>query len=141
MLFSQIGRYALRVMATFAIQPEGTKLRSQDLIDFTSVPPAYLSKVLRKLVESGLLNSQKGHHGGFSLAKASADIPLGDVLRAVDTKLEESTCVFGWGACGTDNPCPMHPLWAQLSDSVLQWSETTTLAAVMASDRFDLGLK
>ncbi len=85
MVFSQAGRYALRIMAILAIQPEAALLRAKDLAESTRVPAAYLSKVLRRLTEAGLLLSKKGHHGGFRLARPASEIRLKDVLEAVNT--------------------------------------------------------
>ncbi len=45
MVFSQVGRYPLRIMAVLASQPEGALLRAKDLTESTRVPAAYLSKV------------------------------------------------------------------------------------------------
>ncbi len=130
MVFSQAGRYALRIMAIVASQPEGALLRAKDLTESTRVPAAYLSKVLRRLTEAGLLLSKKGHHGGFRLARNPGDIRLKDVLEAVNTQPDADSCVFGWGACNPDNPCPLHPLWSTLSAAVIDWTESSTLAEV-----------
>jgi len=117
-------------MAIVARQPPGTRLRAKDLTESTRVPAAYLSKVLRRLTRAGLLLSKKGHHGGFRLARPPQDILLADVLEAVDTQPDADTCVFGWGACNPDDPCPLHPLWNSLSGAVVHWTESATLAEV-----------
>jgi Rrf2 family protein len=130
-LFSQIGQYALRTMAAFAqTQSDEPPLRAADIAMRTGVPPAYVSKVLRKLTEAGLLTSQKGHHGGFRLAKETSRIRLLDVLAAVDALPDQKKCVFGWGACKAAAPCPLHPAWSELSGCVFDWARTTTLAQV-----------
>lgn len=132
MLFSQIGQYALRVMSAIALEPGDGALRASDIAEKTGVPAAYVSKVLRRLTEAGLLESQKGHHGGFRLSRPAARIRFVDVLAAVDSLPEPKTCVFGWGACKAMDPCPLHSAWSHLSSEVSDWSKSTSLADVKA---------
>jgi len=127
MLFSQIGQYALRIVATLAQADDAAPLRATDIAERTGIPSAYVSKVLRRLTEAGLLASQKGHHGGFRLAWPADQIRFVDVLSAVDSLPAQKTCVFGWGACQASAPCPLHNAWSELSTRVFDWAESTTL--------------
>lgn len=136
MFFSQIGHYALRIMIVLAHQDRGVRMRAKDLAPLTHVPPAYVSKVLRRLTEAGLLDSQKGHHGGFALAMHPNKIRLLDILSAVDAYPTGSECVFGWGRCSSVQPCPLHWSWTELSVAVQGWAVTTTLSDVVERDPF-----
>ncbi len=130
MLLSQTAEYALRAMAWLAYECPDAPVRAQDLSQGTGIPPHYLSKILRRLVLAGLLESQKGQGGGFSLARPPESICFEDILLAVDSYPVQGRCAFGWGTCGEDNPCPLHASWSRLSDSVHTWAANTTLAAV-----------
>ena len=130
MLLSQTAEYALRAMAWLAHQCPDAPVRAQDLSKGTGIPPHYLSKILRRLVLAGLLDSQKGQGGGFSLARPPESICFEDILLAVDAYPVHGRCAFGWGACGDDDPCPLHASWSRLSDAVHTWAANTTLAAV-----------
>ena len=130
MQFSQTAQYALRVMAHIAVNTEKAPYRAKDLSAETGVPTPYLSKILRRLVETGLLDSQKGHGGGYSLARPPADIRFSDILGAIDYEVEPQTCMFGWGPCDVTNPCPLHPFWSDLKDNYNDWAERYTLATV-----------
>ncbi|MBC8830504.1 Rrf2 family transcriptional regulator, partial [Escherichia coli] len=50
--------------------------------------PSYISKILRKLVVSGLINSVSGNNGGFTLAKDPEEINLLDIVEAVEGKID-----------------------------------------------------
>ncbi len=126
---SQTAEYALRAMAYLAV-PREEAVRASDLADAIAVPSHYLSKVLRRLVEAGLLESQRGHGGGFALARPAASIRFSEVLAAVDAIPTGNRCAFGWGDCDARNPCPLHPAWSRLNDAMTGWSEGTTLADV-----------
>jgi Rrf2 family protein len=115
-------------MAHIAGSPNGNAVTASELAEATHVPVHYLSKVLRKLVTAGLLLSQKGHRGGFVLARTAREIRFMDVLEAVDRAPDRKRCAFGWGKCDSRNPCPLHPAWDKLGGVFLDWTQQTTLA-------------
>ncbi|HSQ66869.1 MAG TPA: Rrf2 family transcriptional regulator [Polyangiaceae bacterium] len=129
-LLSQTSEYALRALATLARLGPGESMRAADLARETGVPAQYLSKVLRRLVARGLLRAQKGHGGGFSLARGPSAIHVADVLEALDSAPIVGRCAFGWGKCNEAQPCPLHPVWSKLAESFQTWTSTTTLADV-----------
>lgn len=47
-------------------------------------PPRFLYRVLRRLVDAGLLEGVSGPRGGYSLAKKPRDINLLNIIAAVD---------------------------------------------------------
>lgn len=127
---SQTAEYAFRAMACLAQDRPVPGLRAQDLSELTEVPVHYLSKVLRKLVAAGLLVSQKGHHGGFVLARPARQIRFAEILAAVGEAPAPGRCAFGWGNCDVRNPCPLHPAWMALTNSLQGWANSMTLADV-----------
>lgn len=130
MLLPQTAEYALRAMACLAMLPEGTALRATDLSAMANIPAPYLSKVLRRLVLDGLLLSQKGHHGGFSLARRPDQISFLEIMLAADFPLENDHCAFGWPRCNGELPCPLHATYSQLKAAFVAWAQRTTLADV-----------
>jgi Rrf2 family iron-sulfur cluster assembly transcriptional regulator len=92
------------------------------------VPPAFLSKVLRKLVAAGLLRAERGHHGGFELARPAASIRFLDVWEAIGLELLDEECAFGWGSCNAAKPCPLHDTWTELKHQLVAWAARHTLA-------------
>jgi len=129
MLFNQTAEYALRAMAQLALLPPGQAVRARDLSAAANIPGDYVSKVLRRMVREGLLLSQKGHGGGFRLARAPADISFADILAAMDEMLDPERCAFGRGKCGV-TPCALHGPFSRLKQLVNDWAHATTLADV-----------
>jgi Rrf2 family transcriptional regulator, nitric oxide-sensitive transcriptional repressor len=82
-MFSKTSEYALRAMVFLAENPT-TPSPLPAIAGTTQVPPGYLSKVLQQLVRSGLLISQRGLGGGFSLAKPASELSVYEVVQAVD---------------------------------------------------------
>ena len=137
MFISQTGEYAIRAMSAIATLPEGIRIRATDLGRATGIPAPYLSKILRRLVLAGLLVSQKGQGGGFSLACPAAEIPFIDILNAVDALPADGRCAFGWGNCDQLLPCPLHDAWSRLNHQIRDWANDTNLAAIATAAEGD----
>lgn len=127
----QTVEYSLRAMTYIANLGEDAAVRAADLSAATGVPGPYLSKLLRKMVLAGLLTSQKGHGGGFVLAQPPKFIRFLDIMAAADYIINPKHCAFGWGNCNSVKPCPLHPAWAKLNDSMADWAARLTLADVV----------
>lgn len=130
MLQNQTAEYALRAVSCMAVMPPDEPVRTRDLRGITAIPAHYLSKVMRLLVRAGILLSQKGHGGGFMLAKEPRLIRFLDVLDAVGYRFDPERCGFGRGSCNTDEPCPLHGPWNELAETIHEWASTTTLADI-----------
>jgi Rrf2 family transcriptional regulator, cysteine metabolism repressor len=77
--------YAARAVLGLARHyPEAAALRMEDVAEEQGVPPKYLPQILLELKARGIVRSVRGKEGGYLLARAPAEITLGDVLRAVD---------------------------------------------------------
>ena len=73
-MLSQTVEYALRA-ATFMASAPAESHTVEQIAAATRVPVAYLAKVLRQLVRSGVAASRRGVGGGFTLAKPPAPPP------------------------------------------------------------------
>jgi Rrf2 family protein len=131
MYLSRPAEYALRVTSHMARTKPAGRVRSRDLAKAVGVPPSFLSKIMRMLTKGGILDAQKGHNGGFVLAKSASEIRLIDILRAVDFEPDVRHCLFGLGNCDASNPCPLHHEWGILKASIEQWACSHTLAESM----------
>lgn len=130
MQWNQTIVYALRAMSYLAILPLEEPISARDLSEATNVPVHYLSKIMRRMVTGGLVDSQKGHGGGFQLAKPPKSIRMIDILLVMDYDPESQPCAFGWERCCVDRPCPLHHDWSQLKRVQIDWARQTTLADI-----------
>jgi Rrf2 family transcriptional regulator, iron-sulfur cluster assembly transcription factor len=128
MIVSMTAEYALRAMAQIAALGVDGAIRAKDLSELAHVPTPYLSKILRRLVAAGLLDSEKGHGGGFRLARPAHKISFADIFEALDESLDENRCAFGWGECDQKRPCLLHPAFSKLKAQLGEWSHSATLA-------------
>ncbi len=96
MKITQEADNAVRIVHCLAAA--GGRLDAATIAQRTAVTPGFTLKILRKLVAAGLVNSYKGHGGGYELARAPAQINLNEVISATDGPyilcrcLDESHC-------------------------------------------------
>ncbi|MDP6153120.1 MAG: Rrf2 family transcriptional regulator [Phycisphaeraceae bacterium] len=82
-MFSQSAEYAVQAVAWLAAHaPEAQT--TQQIADGTQIGASYLSKVLGALSRAGVINSQRGPHGGFALGRAPTQITLFEVIDVID---------------------------------------------------------
>lgn len=132
MIISRTAEYALRIMAAVATSQGAIPLKAAEIAGHISCPKHYVSKVLRKLVNGGLLRAEKGHGGGFLLSKKASDIKFSDILKAVDNPLRRKHCIFGWRECNSSKPCVLHNSWQNVSQSFVEWADQTSLMDIQA---------
>ncbi len=77
---------ALHTLSHMAGDPDRVRT-SSDIADHAGTNPVVVRRVLGRLREAGLLTSEKGHAGGWKLAKSPQSITLADVYRALDESL------------------------------------------------------
>jgi Rrf2 family protein len=106
--------YAARAVLGLARHfPTGTALRVEDLAAEQKVPANYLVQILIELKAQGIAKSVRGKEGGYLLARAPAEISLGDVLRAVHGE------VFDTPALSDPNCAPeLRQAWQKLKTAV-----------------------
>jgi len=76
--------WVLHSCTVLAALPDGQALPAAKLAEFHGVPPAYLAKHLQAAAAAGIVASVPGPRGGYRLGRPAAEIPLLDVVLAVD---------------------------------------------------------
>jgi Rrf2 family nitric oxide-sensitive transcriptional repressor len=120
-VISQTTEYALRAVVWLAANPE-KPLTAQQIAEATRVPAGYLAKVLQGLSRAGLLHSQRGLGGGFTLARSPAALTMWEVVQAVDPLKRIRECPLGFEAHGKEL-CLLHK---QLDDTIAQIEKSFT---------------
>ena len=129
-MISQTVEYALRAVVTIA-QHEGRPCTSKKISSITQVPLPYLSKLMQGLVRGGLVNSQRGLHGGFVLTKSPEELTILEVVDVVDPIKRIVRCPLGIESHGS-SLCPLHRRLDQAMETTEQILGETTIAEMLA---------
>ena len=111
MRLTHLADYAVVMMTAAARRAPSARLSAAELSGETGVPLPTAQKLMGKLAAAGLLTSVRGVGGGFTLARAIADISLADIVEAVEGPIAMTQCAGSDEAsdCALDAHCRVKP--------------------------------
>jgi Rrf2 family transcriptional regulator, nitric oxide-sensitive transcriptional repressor len=129
-MLSQTVEYALRAVVYLASEPSEGRTTDQ-IAKATKVPRAYLSKVLQSLGRGGIVQSQRGLHGGMTLTRSPEQLTILEVVNAVEPIQRIRTCPLEIAAHGV-RLCPLHKRMDAALAMVEEAFASSTLAEIIA---------
>jgi len=124
--------YGLRILVRIAKCKDKAGISIPQLSDAEGLSQPYVSKLTRTLRVEGLINSTKGHVGGYVLARPAADITVNDVLKALGERLfDEGFCANHVGVvklCTNSVDCSIRSLWSMVQAAIDKLLDKITLA-------------
>lgn len=103
----------------------------------TGVPLPSATKLLKQLVKSGILTSQRGAKGGYALSRAPAEISVADLIVAIDGPIVLADCLDGpAGQCGLESFCSVRSPWQKVSNAIRIALEEVTLAEMIEATAY-----
>ncbi len=106
---------------------EGDELATcREIAEAHNIPPELLGKVLQTLKKAGLVLSIQGVKGGYRLERPLTEIPVGEVIEALDGPLQIIPCDCETYECDQEFKCniksPIIQLQQQLQDFIYELS-------------------
>src|SRR5207244_13172451 len=89
------------------------------------------------LVKAGLVQSQRGANGGYTLARPASDIRLSEVIRILDEDTVDQFCKTHAGvldACIHTSDCGIRPVIVGLHEIVQNALSEITMAELLGSE-------
>lgn len=131
MKISASTEYAARIMFQLARLPAGEALSAEKLAGLENIPRAYVDQISQRLRHAGLLDGQRGAHGGYHLARFPSEISMGMIVRAADGAVFEDVCdkySEGEYRCShAAGGCDIRPVWHDLTALVEGFLDQVTL--------------
>lgn len=121
--------YAIRALTELAASSSGTATSAQ-LAALQGIPGKFLESILSDLKRSGLLTSQRGPAGGYTLALPADEVTLADVMRAVEGPLAGVRGLPPEDALYTGAAASLREVWVAVRAAMRKVLETTTIADV-----------
>ncbi|HEY7426070.1 MAG TPA: Rrf2 family transcriptional regulator [Gemmataceae bacterium] len=131
-MIPKTAEYALRAAVTLARAPDRSR-SAEEIAEATHVPRRYAHKVLQALVRAGLVRSQPGPGGGYTLSRSPEDVSILDVVAAVAPIPRIRRCPLG--LTNHTSLCPLH---RQLDDAAANMERAfaaVTLAQLLNQTR------
>jgi Rrf2 family protein len=119
--------YALRAMIYLASISAEHVAPFREIAQRMDTPEDFLAKILKTLADKGLVQSTRGAHGGYQLAKAARDISFLDVIEAVEGPITINLCLDSTEGCKLSPSCTMYSVWKQGQERMLEVYRAATL--------------
>src|SRR5688500_1484527 len=125
--------YATVILASMAA--DRTRLQNAGaLAERTHIAAPTVSKLLKQLQRSGLVNSTRGTHGGYQLARAPEQITAAEILDALEGPLALTECSSGAGQCCIEHSCSVGRAWQRLNLAIRRSLGEISLAQLAGLD-------
>jgi len=142
MLISSKSEYGLRALMDIAVNETGAPVSRAGISQRQHIPLPYLTQVLRTLVNGGLLKSNRGPSGGYTLNREPQDISVLDVVTLLQGPVLPAGCAGAGGATGECEQlegCGLVGVWSELKSSSENVLGQTTLWDIISRKQVKSG--
>jgi FeS assembly SUF system regulator len=120
--------YGIVLMARLASDPSDLPHNARELAEGSDLPVPMVSKILKALAKEGLLVSQRGSKGGYSLARAPEKLTVSEMIRVLEGPVALTDCAIGPALCEHETMCAVREPWQLISRVVERALADVTLA-------------
>lgn len=135
MRVSTKGRYALRMMIEFGMNPNQYTKISQ-VAARQGISDKYLEQIVNVLLRAGYVKSSRGAQGGYMLTRPPEEYTVGMILRQTEGSLAPVSCLDGdVNVCERAGRCSTLSVWTRIRDAVDQVVDQVTLADLVEEQK------
>ena len=145
MIFTTKAEYGVRLLVELGRQsgPPARPVSLKAIAEAEGLPLAYLERIVALLRKAELVESTRGAHGGYRLARPAQDIRMDEAIVALEGAVAPMTCfVDDRGESGHSvlcsheadqgHGCATKLLWTRVQGGVIKALAQTTLAELVA---------
>lgn len=108
-MLSNTCKYAVRAVVFLSVFASvEKKMGIKEIAEKLSIPAPFLGKIMQTLAKQSIVNSTKGPHGGFWLARLPEDISLMEIVEIIDGTDIFDLCLIRDSKCSDKEHCGIH---------------------------------
>ncbi len=131
-MVSTKGRYALRVVLDLAEHNSGEYVPLSEISSRQEVSMKYLEIIVKALVQSNLLEGQRGKGGGYRLTRPLNAYIVGEILELTEGTLATVACLNdGAKPCPREKKCKTLVMWKKYDSMVHDFFYNITIEDLM----------
>lgn len=123
---SKLTDYAI-VMLSFMAK-ESRTFAAIEIATVTGIALPTVSKILKLLLNAGVLMSIRGAKGGYGLASEPSQISVAKVISAMEGPIALTECSISMQGCEQASGCDIHANWNVINQTIQQALESVSLA-------------
>jgi Rrf2 family protein len=136
MKVSTKGDYGIRALIELAHHfGEPKPIQSGEIAARQSIPESYLEQLLTTLRRAGFIRSVRGPQGGHALVRQPAQLPVSEVIVALEGSILPIDCLDENSACSKGGGCAQRDMWQAVRDAILGVLDNTTVSDLAERDR------
>lgn len=128
-MLNQTAIYAIRAMGFLAKQQDDGPILSSSIAAEMEIPRNFLSKILNRLAQAGLISATRGRGGGVQLARPASKIMLYEIVELFMRLDDFKRCFLGISRC--DGNCGLHLRWRIISEQFEKLLNETTVDQIL----------
>ena len=105
---------------------------AREIAEQYDIPIELMAKVLQRLVRTGLLTSQQGTRGGYTLSRPASSISVADVIQAIDGPFTVTACSTEKNDCEQYSKCSIRDQLWQIRERIAVTLGTVSIAEMAA---------
>ena len=116
------------------IKDEKAMHTAKELSEFSGIPLPTVTRILKMLSNEGLLESQRGAQGGYTLTRNSTDISVAEVIEAMEGPIALTECASDDCGCSLEPNCAVGKPWQKINKAINDVLEGISLFDMSAKD-------
>ena len=140
MIFTTKAEYGVRLLVEHGRQEGDRPVALKSIAENERLPLAYLERIVALLKRAGLVESTRGAHGGYRLARDPSEISMDEAILALEGEVAPMSCFYDDSSgervlCSHEDEtqvCATRVLWLRVQGGVTQALSRTTLAELVA---------
>lgn len=141
MIFTTKAEYGVRLLVELGRSGRDAPVSLKAIAEAEGLPLAYMERIVALLKKAGLVESTRGAHGGYRLARPAEDIQMDEAVFALEGAVAPMECFVddradsGKVLCShhdTGDLCATRLLWMRVQGGVVEALQRTTLAELVA---------
>lgn len=138
MRISTKGRYALRLAIDVAQQQGSGPVSLREASQRQGFSAKYIEQLASQLMHAGILESVRGAHGGYKLARGAEEITAGEILRASEGSTAPVACLEDdFGVCPLREECATISFWEGLDAAIETYVDGVSLADLASQPKVE----
>ena len=136
MRLTQKSKYATRALMELALDECGSPLGVAEVARRQRIPERFLEQIFGELRRAGVLESQRGAHGGYRFAMPPEEISVLDVVEILDGEVRPARCSAGGTCYISDAPlCVTSKVWDEARTALESVFGAYSIASLAETER------
>ena len=135
MRVNKLTDYGIVIMTRIADMDQNKVHTAREISEDTKIPLPTVTRLLKTLSNNGLLNSQRGSQGGYSLSGSSEDISVANIIESFEGLIALTECSTNTCECSYETKCSMEEPWQKINNTVKNALEGISLNEMMGKNQ------